>query len=299
MLKRPAAHCSQFGWPVSSWYSPGAHGWQKPFCQSAWYHPLGHRSQEVAAAAEVASPAAESSRNRPGRQTSHGAPETFPNLPVPHDWQEELPGTAAASPIAHVWHCVCAVSLAKRWRSHWRQEVAPVAFWNSPLGHMMHVACSVASWYRPGSHAEQFTVPPVRAARPSAQGLHERCPEALAYWPAAQSLQENETGWPVSFENRPGAHSVQLEADVCAVSTEYVPTGHGLQTSAEVCEAPASEKRPAPHSVQAVESVSFGARYCPAPQSVQTLEPSIQYDPAGQQATVAMPPRWMLSNMLV
>jgi hypothetical protein len=113
-------------------------------------------------------------------------------------------------------------------------------------------------------------------------------------------LQENETGWPVSFENRPGAHSVQLEADVCAVSTEYVPTGHGLQTSAEVCEAPASEKRPAPHSVQAVESVSFGARYCPAPQSVQTLEPAIQYDPAGQQATAAMePPRLTRANMLV
>ena len=301
MLKRPAAHCSQFGWPVSSWYSPGAHGWQKPFCQSAWYHPLGHRSQEVAAAAEVASPAAESSRNRPGRQTSHGAPETFPNLPVPHDWQEELPGAAAASPIAHVWHCVCAVSLAKRWRSHWRQEVAPVAFWNSPLGHFRHAACPISSWYRPGSHAEHCSVPPFGVARPSAQGLHERCPEALTYWPAAQSLQENETGWPVSFENRPGAHSVQLEADVCAVSTEYVPTGHGLQTSAEVCEAPASEKRPLPHALHVCVELSAASLYSPARHGVQTPEPTTHPIPGlGQQATNAMePPRLTDTNMLL
>jgi len=75
----------------------------------------------------MSAPDDESSRNCPDRQTSHGAPETFPNLPVPHDWHDGLP-LSDVFPAAHVWHSVCAVSLAKRLGSHWLQEVAPVAF---------------------------------------------------------------------------------------------------------------------------------------------------------------------------
>ena len=114
-------------------------------------------------------------------------------------------------------------------------------------------------------------------------------------------MQENETGWPVSFENRPGAHSVQSEADVCASAAEYLPTGHGLQTSAEVCEAPASEKRPLPHALHVCVELSAASLYSPARHGVQTPEPTTHPIPGlGQQATNAMePPRLTDANMLL
>ena len=97
---------------------------------------------------------------------------------------------------------------------------------------------------------------------------------------------------------------MQLEADVCAVSTEYVPTGHGLQTSAEVCEAPASEKRPSPHAVQACASESIWARVFVLRRRKARRADARALDPvpsrAGQQATAAMePPRLTESNMLL
>ena len=92
---------------------------------------------------------------------------------------------------------------------------------------------------------------------------------------------------------------MQLEADVCASAAEYLPTGHGLQTSDEVCKAPASEKSPAPHALHVCVELSAASLYSPAAHGVQTPEFRTHPIPEGQQATVAMPPRMVSSNILV